>query len=62
MGELAAVGGEWIRSSAIITTKPNELCAALHVRMPVVLGSEAWPAWLGEEPTEPRPLQALLAH
>ena len=27
--------GEWLRSLAIITTKPNELCAELHNRMPV---------------------------
>jgi hypothetical protein len=25
--------GEWVRSFAIITTKPNELCAELHNRM-----------------------------
>jgi len=30
--------GEWVRSFAIITTTPNELCAELHNRMPVVLG------------------------
>ena len=29
--------GERIRSFAIITTEPNELCARLHNRMPVVL-------------------------
>jgi putative SOS response-associated peptidase YedK len=29
--------GEWVRSFAIITTTPNELCAELHNRMPVVL-------------------------
>jgi putative SOS response-associated peptidase YedK len=29
--------GEWMRSFAIFTTKPNELCAELHDRMPVVL-------------------------
>jgi putative SOS response-associated peptidase YedK len=29
--------------------------------MPVVLGSEAWPAWLGEEQADPRQLKALLA-
>ena len=33
--------GEWIRSFAIITTEPNELCAELHNRMPVVLKPEA---------------------
>jgi hypothetical protein len=52
--------GERIRSFAIVTTEPNELCARLHNRMPVVLGPEAWPAWLGEEPIRwyrpPRPV------
>jgi putative SOS response-associated peptidase YedK len=42
--------GEWVRSFAIITTTPNELCAEIHNRMPVVLKPEAWPAWLGEQP------------
>jgi putative SOS response-associated peptidase YedK len=53
--------GERIRSFAIVTTEPNELCAELHNRMPVVLAPEAWPAWLGEEPAEQRHLKALLA-
>ena len=53
--------GEWVRSFAIITTKPNELCTELHDRMPVILGPEAWPAWLGEQPVEPSELRALLA-
>ena len=42
--------GERVRSFAIITTTPNELCAELHNRMPVVLKPETWPEWLGEEP------------
>jgi putative SOS response-associated peptidase YedK len=50
--------GEWVRSFAIITTRPNELCAELHDRMPVILRPEAW---LGEEPADPIPLKALLA-
>jgi putative SOS response-associated peptidase YedK len=29
--------GEWVRSFAIITTTPNELCAKIHNRMPVIL-------------------------
>jgi putative SOS response-associated peptidase YedK len=29
--------------------------------MPVVLKPEAWPAWLGEEPTDERQLKVLLA-
>jgi putative SOS response-associated peptidase YedK len=53
--------GERIRSFAIITTEPNELCAALHNRMPAVLAPSAWPAWLGEEPAELPELKALLA-
>ena len=52
--------GERIRSFTIATTKPNALCAELHNRMPVVLQSEAWPIWLGEEPADPKPLKALL--
>jgi putative SOS response-associated peptidase YedK len=53
--------GERIRSFAIITTKPNELCAELHNRMPVVLKPEAWPEWLGEEPADEARLKSLLA-
>ena len=53
--------GEWVRTFAIITTRPNELCAELHNRMPVVLGPASWPAWLGEDPADPRQLKALLA-
>jgi putative SOS response-associated peptidase YedK len=41
--------GEWIRSFAIITTTPNELCAEIHNRMPVILKPETWPVWLGEK-------------
>lgn len=43
-------GADPIRSCTIITTKPNELIEKLHNRMPVILGPESWPAWLGEEP------------
>ena len=50
-----------MRSFAIITTAPNELCAEIHNRMPVVLKPTAWSAWLGEEPSDPRQLKALLA-
>jgi putative SOS response-associated peptidase YedK len=53
--------GEWVRSFAIITTSPNEVCAALHNRMPVVLQPENWPIWLGEEPANASELKALLA-
>ena len=53
--------GERIRSFTIITTKPNELCAELHDRMPVVLQPDVWPLWLGEQPADVPQLKALLA-
>jgi putative SOS response-associated peptidase YedK len=53
--------GERVRSFTIVTTTPNELCATLHNRMPVVLKPEAWPAWLGEDPSDVPHLKALLA-
>ena len=53
--------GEWVRSFAIVTTEPNELCAELHNRMPVILAPETWPTWLGEEPADRARLKSLLA-
>ena len=53
--------GEWVRSFAIVTTEPNELCAELHNRMPVILAPETWPTWLGEEPAELAQIKVLLA-
>jgi len=52
--------GEWVRSFAIVTTTPNELCAELHKRMPVVLAPNAWPTWLGEEPADEAQLKSLV--
>ena len=53
--------GERVLSFAIITTRPNALCAKLHDRMPVILGPHNWPAWLGEEPADSTQLRAMLA-
>jgi putative SOS response-associated peptidase YedK len=53
--------GEWVRSFAIITTTPNDLCAELHDRMPVILARDNWPVWLGEDPADTAQLKALLA-
>ena len=53
--------GERLRSFTIITTTPNELCAELHNRMPVVLKPDVWPVWLGEMPADVPRLKALLA-
>ena len=54
-------GGEWVRSFAIITTTPNELCAEIHNRMPVILKPDVWSAWLGEQPADQPQLKVLLA-
>ena len=51
---------ETIRSFTIVTTEPNELCSALHNRMPVILPPDTWPVWLGEEAADPKQLKALL--
>jgi len=53
--------GERVRSFAIVTTTPNELCAEFHDRMPMILAPEAWPVWLGEEPADEPRLKSLLA-
>src|SRR5690349_25150411 len=51
---------ETVRSSTILTTTPNELCAEVHNRMPVILQPEPWPRWLGEEPADDAGLKAML--
>ena len=52
-------GGE-VQTFTIITTTPNALVAPLHDRMPVILSTEQWPQWLGEELASPEQLQRLL--
>jgi putative SOS response-associated peptidase YedK len=51
---------EWLRTFTIITTELNDLIAPVHDRMPVILGFEDWPKWLGEEPANENELKALL--
>src|SRR6201990_1997718 len=52
--------GERVRSFAIVTTAANPLLAPIHDRMPVILGPEHWPAWLGESPACPEGLKSSL--
>ena len=56
-----SAAGERIRSFTIVTTTPNELCAELHDRVPVVLKPDVWPLWLGEQPAGMPRLKSLLA-
>ena len=44
--------GQWVVTCAIVTTTPNAAMAALHDRMPVILGEADWPLWLGEREGE----------
>ena len=43
-----------------MTTTPNDLMAAMHNRMPVVLPPEAWDRWLDPALEDPAELQGLL--
>jgi putative SOS response-associated peptidase YedK len=51
---------DWTLSCTIITTDANPLLAEVHDRMPVILGHEDWPKWLGEEPATADELKAML--
>lgn len=49
-----------LETFTIITTSPNPLMAGLHDRMPVIVGSDDWRAWL--DPGTPRAdLERLIA-
>jgi putative SOS response-associated peptidase YedK len=52
--------GETIQSCAIVTTTPNEVCAPIHERMPVILDPASYSRWLSEEPTDPPHLMMML--
>jgi putative SOS response-associated peptidase YedK len=52
--------GEVVRSFTIITTTPNEVCAPIHDRMPVIVDPANYGKWLGEESVDPVRLLSLL--
>jgi putative SOS response-associated peptidase YedK len=49
-----------VQTFTIITTVPNELCGAIHDRMPVILPREKWPTWLGECEADPDELRWMV--
>ena len=76
-GELFAFAGLWstwqnpegetITSYTIITTRPNELCAEIHDRMPVILKQDDHDRWLdpdrgGDELLTPFPADLMEAY
>jgi putative SOS response-associated peptidase YedK len=52
--------GDTVQTFTIITTVPNELCGAIHDRMPVVLPRERWATWLGEREVDPDELRWMV--
>jgi putative SOS response-associated peptidase YedK len=52
--------GEVVRSFTIITTTPNDVCAPIHDRMPVIVERANYGKWLGEEPVDPMRLLMML--
>lgn len=50
----------WLRSCVIVTTKPNDLLAPIHDRMPVVLPKSRWAQWLDPEGHDVDALAELL--
>src|SRR5688500_11967104 len=52
--------GSVLPSCAVITTRPNELMASIHDRMPVILSKDELRQWLDPAEQEPERLTALL--
>jgi putative SOS response-associated peptidase YedK len=60
--EFAGVWERWgeLESCTILATGPNELCASVHDRMPVILSPNDDDQWLDPKLTYAAPLQPLL--
>lgn len=52
--------GTTVQTFTIVTTVPNELCGAIHDRMPVILPRDKWGTWLGERETDPDELRWMV--
>jgi putative SOS response-associated peptidase YedK len=46
VGWLEKPGGNWIGTCSILTTARNAVTAAVHDRMPVILGKNDYDVWL----------------
>jgi putative SOS response-associated peptidase YedK len=51
--------GKWLQSYTIITTEANELMAAVHTRMPVILHPGDFDRWLDREASNQPPIDLL---
>jgi putative SOS response-associated peptidase YedK len=52
--------GDTVQTFTIITTVPNELCASIHDRMPVILPREKWASWFGERKVDADELRWMI--
>jgi putative SOS response-associated peptidase YedK len=52
--------GDVLQSFTIVTTAPNELCGAIHDRMPVILPREKWAPWLEESEADADELRWMI--
>lgn len=52
--------GSALRTCTIVTTGPNELMAAIHDRMPVILHPEDYARWIDPAPAGPEALNSLI--
>ncbi len=52
--------GEFIRTTAIITTEAEGVIEGIHERTPLVLDPSVWDAWLDRDLTDPDAVEALL--
>ena len=52
--------GEVLETFTILTTRPNELVAAVHDRMPVILSQDSYDLWLNPKEQDPNALLPLL--
>lgn len=53
--------GEAVETMAVLTCPPNEVVAAIHDRMPVIVPESAWAAWLEPLRTVPEDIAPMLA-
>jgi putative SOS response-associated peptidase YedK len=51
----------WLISFTIVTCRPNEVVAALHDRMPVVVAPADWERWLSRDPMPAEALADIFA-
>ena len=51
----------WLRTCTVITTQATDAVGHIHDRMPMVVGRDAWDAWLSPDLTDPEAALRLLA-